>query len=65
MVDGWDDPRMPTIVGLRRRGYTPAAIRQLCERTGISKSGSWIDYASPDRRCATTSTRTRRAPPRC
>ena len=47
-VDGWDDPRMPTLVGLRRRGYTPAAIRLLCERGGVSKSNSWTDYAELD-----------------
>lgn len=45
-VDGWDDPRMPTIVGLRRRGYTPEAIQLFCERLGASKSDSWIDYSS-------------------
>ena len=44
-VDGWDDPRMPTIAGLRRRGYTPSAIRLFCERTGVSKSNSRIDYS--------------------
>ncbi len=44
-VDGWDDPRMPTLVGLRRRGYTPASIRLLCERGGISKADHWTDYA--------------------
>jgi len=43
-VDGWDDPRLPTLAGLRRRGYTPASIRLLCERTGVSKSNSRIDY---------------------
>lgn len=43
-VEGWDDPRMPTLVGMRRRGYTPAAIRLFCDRTGISKSDSRIDY---------------------
>ena len=48
IVDGWDDPRMPTIVGLRRRGYTPEAIRLMCERAGTSKSGGWTDYASLD-----------------
>jgi glutaminyl-tRNA synthetase len=48
IVDGWDDPRMPTLVGLRRRGYTPEAIRLLCERAGTSKSGGWTDYASLD-----------------
>jgi glutaminyl-tRNA synthetase len=46
IVDGWDDPRMPTIAGLRRRGYTPEAIRLLCERAGTSKAGGWTDYAS-------------------
>jgi len=47
-VEGWDDPRMPTLVGLRRRGYTPASIRLLCERTGVSKSNSRIDYSLLD-----------------
>lgn len=46
IVDGWDDPRMPTIAGLRRRGYTPEAIRLFCERTGVSKSNTWIDYSN-------------------
>ena len=45
VVDGWDDPRMPTLVGLRRRGYTPASLQLLAERTGVTKSGGWIDYA--------------------
>ena len=45
IVDGWDDPRMPTIVGLRRRGYTPSSIQLFMERTGVSKSPQWIDYA--------------------
>lgn len=44
-VNGWDDPRMPTLVGLRRRGYTPAAIRLFCERIGVSKADSWIDMS--------------------
>jgi len=48
IVDGWDDPRMPTVVGLRRRGYTAEAIQLFAERTGISKAGGWIDYASLD-----------------
>ena len=43
VVDGWDDPRMPTISGLRRRGYTPEAIRDFCERIGISKANSIVD----------------------
>ncbi len=45
-VSGWDDPRMPTIVGLRRRGYTPQSIQLFCERIGVSKSDSWIDYST-------------------
>jgi glutaminyl-tRNA synthetase len=45
-VSGWDDPRMPTIVGLRRRGYTPAALQLFAERIGVTKSDSWIDYAT-------------------
>ena len=44
-VEGWDDPRMPTLVGLRRRGYTPEAIRLFAERIGVSKSDSWIDLS--------------------
>ncbi len=45
-VDGWDDPRMPTIVGLRRRGFTPKSLQNFAERCGISKvSGGWIDYS--------------------
>ncbi|HUR88528.1 MAG TPA: glutamine--tRNA ligase/YqeY domain fusion protein [Ramlibacter sp.] len=47
-VEGWDDPRMPTIVGMRRRGYTPESIQLFCERIGVSKSDSWIDYSSLD-----------------
>lgn len=44
-VQGWDDPRLPTIAGLRRRGYTPEAIRLFCERLGVSKADSCIDYS--------------------
>ena len=44
-VEGWDDPRMPTLAGLRRRGYPPTALRKLCELTGISKSDSIIDMS--------------------
>jgi glutaminyl-tRNA synthetase len=44
-VSGWDDPRMPTLVGLRRRGYTPESIQLFCERIGVSKADSWIDYS--------------------
>ena len=43
LVDGWDDPRMPTIAGIRRRGFTPAAIRAFCEEIGVSKSNSMVD----------------------
>jgi glutaminyl-tRNA synthetase len=42
-VQGWDDPRMPTLAGLRRRGFTPAAIRNFCERIGVSKKDSCVD----------------------
>ncbi len=45
IVSGWDDPRMPTISGLRRRGYTPEAIRDFCERIGVAKSNSLVDVA--------------------
>ncbi|RDZ26885.1 glutamine--tRNA ligase/YqeY domain fusion protein [Lysobacter silvisoli] len=45
LVDGWDDPRMPTLQGIRRRGYTPAAIRLWAERLGVSKQNSVIDYS--------------------
>jgi len=44
-VDGWDDPRMPTLVGARRRGYVPDGFRLLAERIGVSKSDSWTDFA--------------------
>ncbi len=48
IVEGWDDPRMPTLVGMRRRGYTPESLRLLAERSGVSKAGGWIDYSSLD-----------------
>ena len=44
-VSGWDDPRMPTLVAMRRRGYTPAAIRDLCDRVGVTKKDNVIDVA--------------------
>src|SRR5947208_10091632 len=44
-VSGWDDPRMPTIVGMRRRGYTPEAIRAFCERIGVAKRENTVDVA--------------------
>ncbi|MDD7348057.1 MAG: glutamine--tRNA ligase/YqeY domain fusion protein [Clostridiales bacterium] len=43
IVEGWDDPRMPTIAGLRRRGYTPEAIRDFCDRIGVSKANSEVE----------------------
>lgn len=45
LVDGWDDPRMPTLCGLRRRGYTPEAIKEFLNRAGVAKTDSLIDYA--------------------
>lgn len=42
-VDGWDDPRMPTIAGLRRRGYTPTALKEFCERIGVAKANSEVE----------------------
>ncbi len=44
IVDGWDDPRMPTISGMRRRGYTPEAIRNFCDMIGVSKSNSKVEF---------------------
>ena len=44
-VAGWDDPRMPTLCGLRRRGYTPKSIRNFCERIGVAKAASTVEYA--------------------
>ena len=44
-VDGWDDPRMPTLAGMRRRGYTPAAIREMCDKVGVAKANSTVDIA--------------------
>lgn len=45
VVSGWDDPRMPTIAGIRRRGYTPESIRNFCEKIGVSKANSTVDIA--------------------
>lgn len=45
LVTGWDDPRMPTLSGLRRRGFTPASIWDFCERIGVAKTNSMVDYA--------------------
>jgi glutaminyl-tRNA synthetase len=44
-VDGWDDPRMPTLAGYRRRGYTPESIRRFCDRIGVAKANSTVDVA--------------------
>ena len=45
IVSGWDDPRMPTLCGLRRRGYTPKSVRNFCERIGVAKAASTVEYA--------------------
>ncbi|NVN90525.1 MAG: glutamine--tRNA ligase/YqeY domain fusion protein [Desulfuromonadales bacterium] len=45
IVGGWDDPRLPTLMGLRRRGYTPASIRTFCDRIGVGRGDSWIDMS--------------------
>ncbi|WIV99530.1 glutamine--tRNA ligase/YqeY domain fusion protein [Kinneretia aquatilis] len=47
-VAGWDDPRMPTLVGMRRRGYTPESVRAMVEATGVTKSNAWLDYSVLD-----------------
>ncbi|MDG6882164.1 glutamine--tRNA ligase [Phocoenobacter uteri] len=46
IVDGWDDPRMPTISGLRRRGYTPASLREFCHRIGVTKQDNVVEYSA-------------------
>ncbi|WP_322803762.1 glutamine--tRNA ligase [Vibrio alfacsensis] len=46
LVDGWDDPRMPTVSGLRRRGFTPASIREFCKRIGVTKQENMIEFGS-------------------
>jgi glutaminyl-tRNA synthetase len=46
LVDGWDDPRMPTVSGLRRRGFTPASIREFCKRIGVTKQDNMIEMGS-------------------
>lgn len=47
-VTGWDDPRMPTLVGMRRRGYTPESIRAMVDSTGVTKSNAWLEYSVLD-----------------
>jgi glutaminyl-tRNA synthetase len=47
-VEGWDDPRMPTLAGMRRRGYTPASIRKMADDSGASKTNIWLDYSVLD-----------------
>ena len=64
-VAGWDDPRMPTIVGLRRRGYTPEAMRDFCERIGVAKKESIIDVALLEHCVREDLNRARRACWRC
>ncbi len=46
VVDGWDDPRMPTISGLRRRGYTPASLREFCRRIGVTKQDNVVEFSA-------------------
>jgi glutaminyl-tRNA synthetase len=45
IVNGWDDPRMPTLMGIKRRGYTPSAVRSFCDLIGVGRSDSWIDIS--------------------
>ena len=45
IVNGWDDPRLPTLEGLKRRGYTPASVKNFCEQIGVGRSDSWIDVS--------------------
>ena len=60
-MSGWDDPRMPTLAGLRRRGYTPEAIRDFCAAIGVAKRDSVVDVAMLEHACARISTSARRA----
>lgn len=52
LVSGWDDPRMPTLCGLRRRGYTPQSVRNFCERIGVAKVPSTVEIFSLSTACA-------------
>ena len=65
IVSGWDDPRMPTLSGLRRRGYTPEAIRNFCDRIGVARAYSVVDYALLDIASERISTGARRGSWRC
>ncbi len=55
-VAGWDDPRMPTLAGIRRRGYTPEAIRNFCDGLGSERLKAWLMCSSSSIACAKTST---------
>ena len=64
-VSGWDDPRMPTLAGLRRRGVPPAAIRDFVKRIGVAKANSVVDVAMLDFAMRESSTRRRCGAWRC
>ena len=64
-VNGWDDPRMPTVTGLRRRGYTPESIRDFCARVGVAKKENVIDVDCSSTACGKTSIAARLGPWRC
>jgi len=65
VVEGWDDPRMPTVSGLRRRGYTPAAIREFCRRIGVTKQDNTVEMSAWSPVSARILTRMHHAPWRC